>query len=62
MRNDSKYQRQLELSERPTTLQEQTQLQKQAGFSYYRMASGELIYTLVVARMDISFATIKLCQ
>ena len=33
----------------------------QAGFSY-RMVTGELIYALVVARVDISFAVIKLSQ
>jgi hypothetical protein len=33
----------------------------QVGFSY-RMTIGELIYALVVARVDISFAVIKLSQ
>ena len=61
MRSDSKYQRELELATRPTTPHEQLQIQKQAGFSY-RMTTGELIYALVVARLDISFAIIKLCQ
>ena len=53
MRSDSKYQRELELTPRPTTPHEQLQIQKQAGFSY-RMTTGELIYALVVARLDIS--------
>ena len=61
MRSDSKYQREIELATRPTTPHEQLQIQKQAGFSY-RMAIGELIYALVVARLDISFAVIKLSQ
>ena len=61
MRSDSKYQRDLELATRPTTPHEQNQPQQQAGLSY-RMATGELIYALVVARLDISFAIIKLCQ
>ena len=61
MRSDSKYQRELELAIRPTTPADQLHLQKQAGFSY-RMTTGELIYALVVARLDISFAIIKLCQ
>ena len=45
----------------PISPHEQIQIQKQAGFSY-RMTTGELIYALVVARLDISFAIIKLCQ
>ena len=61
MRSDSKYQRELELAPRPTTPHEQLQHQQHAGFSY-RMAVGELIYALVVARLDISFAVIKLSQ
>jgi hypothetical protein len=46
-----------------TTSDETTQntLQTQAGFSY-RMATGELIYALVAARPEISFATTKLTQ
>ena len=62
MRSDSKYQRQLELAERPATADAQNHIQRQAGFSY-RMSTGELIYALVVCcRMDISFAITKLCQ
>ena len=61
MRSDSKYHRDLEQTIRPTTPHEQNQVQTQAGFSY-RMAIGELIYALVVARLDISFAVIKLSQ
>ena len=61
MRSDSKYQRELELATRPSTPQEQQHAQNQAGFSY-RMVIGELIYALVVARVDISFAVIKLSQ
>ena len=61
MRSESKYQRELEQADRPATAHEQLQIQKQAGFSY-RMTTGELIYALVVARLDISFAIIKLCQ
>ena len=62
MRSDSKYQRDLETAERPTTPEEQPHIQTQAGFSF-RMATGELIYALIVARMEIlSFAIIKLSQ
>ena len=60
-RSESKYQRDLERATRPATPQEQNQIQKQAGFSY-RMATGELIYALVVALLDISFAIIESCQ
>ena len=61
MRDDSTYQRALELATGPTTSQEQEHIQKQAGFSY-RAAIGELIYAMVVARPDISFAITKLSQ
>ena len=61
MRSDSKYQRSLETATRPSTPQEQQEIQTQAGFSY-RMTTGELIYALVVARPEISFAVIKLSQ
>jgi hypothetical protein len=61
MRSDSKYQRDLETAERPTTPEAQQHIQTQAGFSF-RMATGELIYALIVARMEISFAIIKLSQ
>lgn len=61
MRHNSKYQRELELAIRPESPHAQQQVQNQAGFSY-RMTIGELIYALVVARVDISFAIIKLSQ
>ena len=61
MRSDSKYQRKLETTARPSTQEEQQHIQQQAGFSY-RMATGELIYALIVARMETSFAIIKLSQ
>ena len=61
MRSKSNYQLELELAPRPATLQEQQNIMTQAGFSY-RMVTGELIYALVVARVDISFAVIKLLQ
>lgn len=57
MRSDSKYQRELETAERPMTPEDQHNIQKQAGFSF-RMTSGELIYALIVARMEISFAIV----
>ena len=57
MKYDSKYQRELELALRPSTPQEQQHVMNQAGFSY-RMTIGELIYALVVARVDISLASI----
>ena len=61
MRSDPVYQRQLETAARPTDETMQNTLQTQAGFSY-RMTTGELIYALVAARPDISFATTKLTQ
>ena len=61
MRDDSTYQRSLELAKCPETAQEQEHIQQQAGFSF-RAAIGELIYAMVVARPDISFATTKLSQ
>ena len=61
MRQDSKYQRQLELAVRPQTPEEQLHIQTQAGFSY-RTSIGELIYALVIARPDISLPTTKLSQ
>ena len=61
MRSDPAYQRQLETAIRPTEEKEQNEIQTQAGFSY-RMATGELIYALVAARPEISFATTKLTQ
>ena len=60
MRSDSKYQRSLELAERPISSLDQLLVQDNAGFSY--CATGELIYALVAARLDISFAVIKLSQ
>ena len=61
MRQDSQYQRQLELAVRPQTPEEQLHIQTQAGFSY-RTSIGELIYALVIARPDISLPTTKLSQ
>ena len=61
MRSDRVYQRQQETATRPTNEQEQLVVQRQAGFSY-RTATGELIYALVAARPDISFATTKVTQ
>jgi hypothetical protein len=61
MRSDSKYQRDLETAERPTTPEEQQHVQQHAGFSFW-MATGELTYVLIVARMEISFTIIKLSQ
>ena len=61
MRSDTSHQRQLENAPRPQQEQEQQLIQHQAGFSY-RMATGELIYALVTARPEISYATTKLTQ
>ena len=61
MRSDPAYHRQLETALRPTNETEQLVIQQQAGFSY-RTATGELIYALVAARPDISFATTKVTQ
>lgn len=61
MRHDPAYHRQLELTERPASAQEQQQLQQHMGFSY-RTAVGELIYALVIARPEISLSTTKLSQ
>ncbi len=60
MRSDSKYQLSLELAERPISSLDQPLVQDNAGFSF--RATGELIYALVAARLDISFAVIKLLQ
>ena len=62
MRSDSKYQRELETAERPQTSEEQQHVQQQAAGFSYRMATGELIYALIVARLEISYAIIKLSQ
>ena len=62
MRSDSKYQRELETTAHPTTPDEQHHIQQQAGFSFLMASTGELIYALIVARMEISFAIIKLSQ
>ena len=61
MKSDSAYQRALEKAVRPQTPAEQQKVQDQAGF-VYRTAIGELIYALIVARLEISFATTKLSQ
>ena len=61
MRSDPVYQRQLETAPCLTNEQEQLVIQRQAGFSY-RTATGELIYALVAARPEISFATTKVTQ
>jgi hypothetical protein len=58
MRSDPVYQRQLETAIRPRNETEQLVIQRQMGFSY-RGATGELIYALVAAHPDISFATTK---
>ena len=42
-------------------LKEIERLEKEYGFQY-RSATGELIFAMVTARPDISFATVKLCQ
>ena len=62
MRNDSVYQRELETAPRPQTENDQRETQAQAGFVFRTTAIGELIYALVVARLDISFPTTKLSQ
>ena len=41
---------------------EQLEVEKQAGFSYRMAIRRELIYAFVAARLDISFAVIKLSQ
>ena len=61
MRSDSKCQCQLEMADRPADALQQKTIQDQAGFSF-RMAIGELIYALVIARPEISTATTKLSQ
>ena len=55
------YQQELEQAIRPTTETEQQAIQAQAAF-IYRMAIEELIYALVVTRLEISFATTKVSQ
>ena len=61
MQSHSAYQRELETATRPQTPQYQQKVQDQAGF-VYRTAIGELICALIVARLEISFATTKLSQ
>ena len=61
MRSDPTYQCQLEAATRPKDEKEQHLIQQQAGF-FYMMAIGELIYALVAARPEISYATTKLTQ
>ena len=55
MQSDSVHHHNLETAERPNTPEEQQHVEQQAGFSF-RMATGELVYALIVARIDISFA------
>ena len=60
MNPDNDYKRKLETSE-PLTEDELKKHEKQMGFGY-RQAIGELIYTMVTCRSDISFPVIKLAQ
>ena len=59
MRDDSKYQTELETAT-PPTIEEATAL-KNEHFNY-RQAIGEAIYAMVTCRPDISYAVIKLSQ
>ena len=59
MKDDSKYQTELETTDLPTPT-EATAL-KQSHFNY-RQAIGEAIYAMVTCRPDISYAVIKLAQ
>ena len=60
MNPDNDYKRKLETSE-PLTEDELKKYEKKMGFGY-RQAIGELIYTMVTCRSDISFPVIKLAQ
>ena len=61
MNSDNAYVRELESTKGPTDPIQQKALEDEMGFSY-RSATGELIFAMVMCRVDISFATIKLTQ
>ena len=61
MRNESDFQKQMELAQPPTDQEGCFNLEKKMGFKY-RRAIGELLYTMVTCRPDISFPVMKLSQ
>ena len=61
MRTDSKYLAELELSYGPEDPKEQQELEKQMGFNY-RQVIGEAIFAMMLCRIDIATAVIKLSQ
>ena len=67
MKSDKELARALEQTEAPTNangdidINSIQKLEKEFGFKY-RSAKEELIFAMVTARPDISFATVKLCQ
>ena len=61
MKNESDFQKHLEMAQPPTTEKAQQTLEKKTGFKY-RRAIGELLYAMVTCRPDISFPVIKLSQ
>mmetsp|Transcript_5974 Transcript_5974/g.9126 ORF Transcript_5974/g.9126 Transcript_5974/m.9126 type:complete len:347 (-) Transcript_5974:1446-2486(-) len=61
MKTDTKYVRELMLTEGPKDKRKSQALEKEMGFSY-RMAIGELIFALILCRVDISPSVIILSQ
>mmetsp|Transcript_22934 Transcript_22934/g.34779 ORF Transcript_22934/g.34779 Transcript_22934/m.34779 type:complete len:171 (+) Transcript_22934:415-927(+) len=61
MRTDSKCMREIMLTQGPRDTKQAKKLEKEMGFSY-RMAIGELIFALILCRVDISPSVIMLSQ
>ena len=61
MRSDKKYLEELENCSKEVDPEQVEELEKEFGFKY-RAATGELIFAMVTARVDISFPVVKLCQ
>jgi hypothetical protein len=61
MKSDSKYQADIQTSRGPESIKEQKGLEKRMGISY-RQTIGELIYALIVCRINISIAVITLSK
>ena len=59
--SDPAFIKELETTSDPEDDAEHRKLEKEMGFSYCATV-GELVYTLITCRPDISFATIKLSQ
>ena len=59
MKNESDFQKHLEMAQPSTTEKAQQTLEKKMGFKY-RRAIGEFLYAMVTCRPNISFPVIKL--